>query len=81
VHGGRRLALEGHVGDLVTLLPVAGDARGVRSQGLRYPLDAMDLRMGRSRGLSNEIVVVPAWVSLDHGTLLVVETTNERGNR
>jgi thiamine pyrophosphokinase len=81
VHGGGRLALDGQVGDLVTLLPVAGDARGVRSQGLRYPLDASDLRMGRSRGLSNEVVALPAWVSLEHGTLLVVETANERDNR
>jgi thiamine pyrophosphokinase len=81
LHGGGRLALEGHVGDLVTLLPVTGDARGVRSQGLRYSLEASDLHMGRSRGLSNELVALPAWVSLEQGTLLVVETRNERGNR
>ena len=37
--GGGRLDLEGGVGDLVTLLPIGGDAGGVTTTGLRWPLD------------------------------------------
>jgi thiamine pyrophosphokinase len=68
------LALDGAVGDLVSLLPVGGDAVGITTTGLRWPLEAATLRIGRSRGISNEIVSVPASVALEGGRLLVVET-------
>jgi thiamine pyrophosphokinase len=83
VHGGSavRVAhpdgdvdLDGAVGDLVTLLPVAGDAHGVTTSGLRWPLSGATLRFGRSRGLSNEVVQRPASVRLNDGALFVVET-------
>ncbi len=60
-------------GAAVTLLPLAGDAHGVTTRGLRYPLRAETLRVGRSRGLSNEVVEAPASVRLEAGSLLVVE--------
>jgi thiamine pyrophosphokinase len=71
--GGHRLALAGVAGDLVTLLPIGGDAIGVRIDGVRWPLAGATLRLGRSRGLSNEVVAPSASVSLERGTLLVVE--------
>lgn len=76
VRGGERLVLEGGAGDLVTLLPIAGDADGVTTTGLRWPLDAATLRMGRSRGLSNVVVGPDASVTLTDGVLLVVETAS-----
>lgn len=79
VHGGRRRDLDGAPGDLVTLLPVGGDAAGVTTTGLRFPLRWETLRVGRSRGLSNEVEQAPASVSLDGGTLLVIETRKESG--
>ena len=72
LHPGGRIELDALDGDLVTLLPVGGDARGVRTIGLRWALDGAELALGRSRGLSNEVVATPASVGLDHGTLLVV---------
>jgi thiamine pyrophosphokinase len=74
LRGGERLALAGSVGELVSLLPIAGDATGVTTDGLRWALQVATLPLGRSRGLSNEIVAAPASVRLEHGTLLVVET-------
>ncbi|MGH2446208.1 MAG: thiamine diphosphokinase [Candidatus Limnocylindria bacterium] len=73
LRGGERLALAGAVGDLVTLLPIGGDASGVTTDGLRWTLDAATLQMGRSRGLSNEVVTPRASVRMETGTLLVVE--------
>ena len=77
LHAGARMMLEGGPGDLVTLMPIGGDAGGVRTTGLRYPLDGETLAIGRSRGLSNVVVEPPASVSLDGGTLLVIETREE----
>jgi thiamine pyrophosphokinase len=76
VRGGGRLVLEGDVGDLVTLLPIAGDAGGVTTTGLRWPLEKATLHMGRSRGLSNVVVGTDASVTLTDGVLLVVETAS-----
>jgi thiamine pyrophosphokinase len=77
LHGGAGMTLDAPAGALVTLLPIGGDADGVRTAGLRYPLDGETLRIGRSRGLSNVIDQPPASVSLERGTLLVIESTEE----
>jgi len=76
---GGRLVLDGATGDIVTLLPI-GDADGVTTDGLAYPLAGDTLRMGQSRGLSNVIATTPASVRLQAGTLLVVEQ-KQRGLR
>lgn len=77
LHGGEHRRLAGRPGDFVTLLAVGGDASGVTTDGLRWPLMAATLRMGRSRGLSNEVVAAPASVKLEKGVLLVIETALE----
>lgn len=79
LRGGERRTLSGSVGDVVTLLPLHGDAAGVRTEGLRWPLHGAALSVGPSRGLSNEIVAEPASVELAEGLLLVVEHALERG--
>jgi thiamine pyrophosphokinase len=74
---GAEADLEGASGDLVTLLAVGGDASGVTTRGLRYPLLGETLSFGHTRGLSNEVEHAPASVSLERGTLLVIETGKE----
>jgi thiamine pyrophosphokinase len=76
--GEGRRELDGSTGDLVSLLPLGSDATGVRTEGLRYRLDGEILESGRSRGLSNDIEHAPASVSLEGGTLLIIETRKER---
>lgn len=72
--GASTLELTGRVGDLVSLLPVGGDADGVSTSGLAYPLRDETLVAGRTRGLSNERTLESATVDLRRGRLLVVET-------
>ena len=81
VRDGGSLAIEAGPGALVTLLPVGDDADGVTARGLRWTLEAATLRIGRSRGLSNEVAEAGASVRVERGTLLVVEhtATAERG--
>jgi thiamine pyrophosphokinase len=73
VRPGRRVVLEGEPGDLVTLLPVHGPARGVITDGLLYPLHHEDLRVGSTRGVSNELARPRASVDLRAGVLLAVQ--------
>ena len=79
VHSDGSLSLAGPVGALVTLLPVKGDAEGVTSKGLRFPLRDETLRFGRARGLSNEVASLPATVTVRKGSLLVFETPQGGG--
>jgi thiamine pyrophosphokinase len=67
------LVLVGPPGSFVTLLASGGPARGIVTEGLKYPLRHEDLAPGTTRGISNELVAEPATVSLDEGTLLVVQ--------
>jgi thiamine pyrophosphokinase len=71
--GSAPVEIEGAPGDLVTLLPAGGTARGVTTKGLQYPLHGDDLPLGTTRGVSNVIVDAPVSVALDGGTLLVVQ--------
>ena len=64
--------LAGRPGELVTLLPLGGAARGIRTEGLRWPLLDEDLVPGSSRGVSNELADATARVTLTDGVLLVV---------
>jgi thiamine pyrophosphokinase len=67
-------ALDGDPGDTISLIPLMGDARDVRTEGLAYPLRGETLRFGPARGVSNVIVTQPAHVRLDAGLLVVVHT-------
>lgn len=66
-------ALPGRLGAIVSLLPFGGDALGVTTRGLRYPLRDEPLQSGPARGLSNVRVAGDAAVTLRAGRLLVVE--------
>jgi len=71
--GGDAVTIAGSPGSLVTLLPVGGAARGIVTDGLRYPLRAEELAPGTTRGVSNELLGDSGRVRLSEGTLLVVQ--------
>ena len=77
LHAGETVDLRGEVGDTVTLVPVRGDATGVRTEGLRYPLSGQSLHFGKSLGLSNVIAQAGARVSIEQGVVLVIEIAKE----
>ena len=68
-----RAELRGEPGSLLSLLPLAGPARGIRTEGLRYPLRDEELAPGTTRGVSNEFLGTSAAVSLTDGVLLAVQ--------
>jgi thiamine pyrophosphokinase len=66
--------LSGRPGDLVSLIAFGGDAGGVTTCGLRYPLADERLPSGPSRGLSNVRASPDALLTVRAGRILVVET-------
>ena len=70
-------AIDGHVGDLISLLPLTSDASGIRTRGLYYPLKGETLSFGKPRGMSNVLTEEHAEVSVESGMLLVIYTNAE----
>lgn len=70
----RTTRIDGRRGDLVSLLPLSPRVRGIVTTGLRYPLNQGTLRQGFTRGISNEIVSLPASVRVAKGDLLLIHT-------
>jgi len=73
LQAGQTLNLEGESGDTISLIPLCGDASGITTQGLEYPLDDGTLHFGSSRGVSNVIQAESASIELKEGLLLVIQ--------
>lgn len=70
LRGGQSIELKGRPGDTVSLIPLAGDALGVTTRGLEYPLSDSRLPFGATLGVSNVLTADSAHVSLAEGLLL-----------
>lgn len=74
LRGGEAVEIEGAEGDLVSLIPLGGNACGVASRGLVWGLDGDTLEFGSSRGVSNEMASGCFRVEVGEGLLLVVHS-------
>lgn len=72
VRGPQTLNIQGEPGDTVSLIPIAGHAQGVKTQGLEYPLNDEPLYFGATRGVSNVLVENTASISLSEGMLVCI---------
>jgi thiamine pyrophosphokinase len=79
VDGGQQIYLiqtmtriEGHAGDTVSLISLQGDATGVTTDGLEYPLQDGTLAFGSTLGISNVLVGEQASVTVGDGLVACV---------
>ncbi len=70
--------IKGKPGDLISLIPLLGDCRGVSTVGLKWRLQGRILQVGSSLGVSNVMLGKSASVSLKKGCLLVVHTYRDQ---
>jgi thiamine pyrophosphokinase len=66
------VVIEGQPGDTLSLLPLSGDAVGIYTEGLEYPLHNGTLKFGAARGVSNVLTASQARVRVGRGLLLAV---------
>jgi thiamine pyrophosphokinase len=66
--------IDGHPGDIISLLPWMGEVQGVITTHLDYPLKNETLYPDRTRGISNVMNTDQAIVSITHGRLLCIHT-------
>jgi len=64
--------IEGQPGDTVSLIPLSGDAHGVTTHGLEYPLTEGSLPFGATLGISNVLLGTSATVEVREGLVMCV---------
>lgn len=62
----------GQPGDLISLIPISDQVKGIKTQGLEYPLENEDLNRWEARGISNLMVEETAKIHFQSGVLLCV---------
>jgi thiamine pyrophosphokinase len=65
-------SIEGEPGDTVSLIALGGDATGITTTGLDYPLANDTLAFASTRGISNVLLGRRATVTVAHGLLACV---------
>ncbi len=70
----KQIEVHGRSGDVVSLLPWRGDVTGIRTKGLRWPLQNETLFAHQTRGISNELTAEKAYVEIETGLLLIIHT-------
>jgi thiamine pyrophosphokinase len=66
--------VSGEAGDTLSLLPLGGDATGITTHGLEYPLLDGTLTHSEVRGVSNVLTGSKARITFRQGLLLLVHT-------
>lgn len=72
IRGGDQVEIPSKVGSRLSLIPLAGDAYGISTQGLEYSLLDETLYFGSSRGVSNILSQDSAQIKLTDGLLLCI---------
>lgn len=67
-----RTVIEGRPGDTISLISLQGDARGVTTHGLEYPLHQGRLAFGSTLGVSNLLLGTEATVTVDEGLVACI---------
>lgn len=72
LRGGQSRLLHGQPGDTISFVPLGGDAIGITTQGLAYPLTNETLPFGSPRGVSNVLLSAEAQIALADGILACI---------
>ncbi len=74
------LKMKCQIGQTISIIPIGGDAKGVTLEGLEYPLNNYNIKMGSSLGISNRSISKEVVISVRDGILLVVKIFHHLGN-
>jgi thiamine pyrophosphokinase len=69
---GKNVELAGKPGDTLSLIALAGEASGILTHGLEYPLNNETLQFGESRGVSNVFTAARARIAFSQGLILCI---------
>ncbi len=70
------ISVNGKIGELLSIVPVTEEVRGVTLRGLEYPLNDATIAFGSSRGVSNVFSETVAYISIKSGMLLITKSSD-----
>jgi thiamine pyrophosphokinase len=71
----REINIYGKKGDILSILPFKGEAKGVYLSGLKYPLNNFNIPFGSPIGISNIMLSEKCNVKIQSGELLILKNT------
>jgi thiamine pyrophosphokinase len=82
LRGGETLNIQGSPGEIISLIPLAGDAHGITTNGMEYALNNETIYFGSPRGVSNVLQNKHAHISIKKGILMCIANrlTHEENN-
>ena len=66
--------ISGERGDLISIIPISGDASGITTEGLEYPLNNETLFFCKSRGVSNVMSGATCKITITKGKALIIKS-------
>lgn len=70
------IEIEGRKGQIISIIPIGGNAEGIITQGLEYPLNNETLYFADTRGISNVMTENKCTISLKKGMALIIKVEN-----
>lgn len=61
-------------GKFLSIIPLTSQVKGITLKGFKYPLSDYTLSIGKSLGISNELVLDTTSISIKEGILIVIES-------
>lgn len=70
-----QIEIEGRIGEQLSIFPIEGSAKGLETEGLKYPLKNENLYLASARGLSNVFLADKARIKVREGKILIIKTS------
>jgi thiamine pyrophosphokinase len=70
------VSIRGRVGDIISIIPLRSDAKGLNTKGLKYKLEDGEISFARTLGISNEMEEEECSIKIGTGEILVIKTAN-----
>jgi thiamine pyrophosphokinase len=68
------LEINGNKDDIISVIAIKGDAKGVTLKNLEYSLNNYNMKYGLPLGISNIMLEDRCFVKVDDGSLLIIKT-------
>lgn len=66
------IEIEGTIGDIISVIPINGDAYGVTLENLEYPLNNYNMKFGTPLGISNVMLDNKCTIKVEKGSLIII---------
>lgn len=67
------ITIEGKPNDIISVIPYNGDASGLNSKGLKYHMKELNIKFGKTIGISNVMIKSKAEILIRNGKALVIK--------